>query len=65
VPFNSGQRERGEIAKALDVDVALVADFCWPLRHAKILISATIIGWRFLTRTAENIAVKSATRNAG
>jgi hypothetical protein len=57
VPFVPGDRERGEIARALDgVDVS-VACFCWPHRHGKTLTSAMIIVWRFLSRPAENIAV--------
>jgi hypothetical protein len=57
VPFVPGDRERGEIARALDgVDVS-VACFCWPRRHGKTLTSAMIIVWRFLSRPAENIAV--------
>lgn len=57
VPFNPGQLERAEIAKALDGVGVSVAAFCWPRRHGKTLTSAMIIVWRFLTRTAENIAV--------
>lgn len=57
VPFNPGQMEREEIAKALDGDGVSIACFCWPRRHGKTLTSAIILIWRFLTRTAENIAV--------
>lgn len=57
VPFVPGNRERAEIARALDSDGVSVACFCWPRRHGKTLTSAIIIVWRFLTRPGENIAV--------
>jgi hypothetical protein len=57
IPFNPGQHERTEIAKALDGNAVSIAVFCWPRRHGKTLTSALILVWRFLTRPAETIAV--------
>ncbi|WP_207456054.1 terminase large subunit [Azospirillum sp. SYSU D00513] len=55
-PYVPGQREREEIAKALDGGFSTVV-FCWPRRHGKTLVSALIIVWRFLTRQTQNVAV--------
>lgn len=57
VPFVPGERERAEIAKALDNPEISVAVFAWPRRHGKTLTSAMILIWRFLTRPGEVIAV--------
>lgn len=56
-PYVIGDRERADIARALDGSDISVAVWCWPRRHGKTLASAMVIVWRFLTRPAENIAV--------
>ena len=52
-----GDRERTEIAKALDNPDVTIAVWCWPRRHGKSATSAMLIVWRLLTRQTENIAV--------
>jgi hypothetical protein len=56
-PYAIGDRERAEIARALDGQDVSVAVWCWPRRHGKTLASAMLIVWRFMTRPTENIAV--------
>lgn len=56
-PYAIGDRERSEIALALDGQEVAVAVFSWPRRHGKSVTSAMIILQRFLSRAGENIAV--------
>jgi len=57
IPYQPGDRERAEIAKALDGKDISIAVFCWPRRHGKSVTSAMLIVWRFLTRQTEQVAV--------
>jgi hypothetical protein len=57
VPYVPSPNVGAEIARVLATPGVSAAVFCWPRQFGKTATSVMVLLWRFLSRSAENIAV--------
>jgi hypothetical protein len=57
VPYVPSPNVGAEIARVLATPGVSAAVICWPRRFGKTATSVMVLLWRFLSRSAENIAV--------